>query len=436
MRKLLLICSMILPATVLSQQSTVENIRIWVAPDNTRIVFDASAPIQHSLLTLTNPDRLIIDIANAKSSAKTKKMLNKASFSSHHLHRIRAGKRGKTALRIVLDLKKISSKQSFLLSPNAPYGHRLVIDLYGQNKQRTTQKRIHTNNKRSKNIIIAIDAGHGGEDPGAIGPRGLYEKDITLKIAHKLATLINKKPGFKAILTREKDYFIGLKKRIKLARQPQHNADLFVSIHADAFHNPKVSGSSVYILSNKGASSAAAQWLAERANASDLIGGINLDNKDKTLTSVIADFSRTGTLEASMRVANNILNNLKVIGKTHKNKVQSAGFAVLKSPNIPSILIEIGYISNPQEEKKLSDPKYQAKLTKGIFRGINSYFTTHPIAGTWFSKHASLRHTIVRGDTLSGIAQRYRVSMHTLRKTNKLKSDKIRVGQILTIPTT
>ena len=237
----------------------------------------------------------------------------------------------------------------------------------------------------------------------------------------------------KAVLIREGDYFLSLRKRIGKARR--HKADLFVSIHADAFKDPRVRGSSVFILSNRGASSEAAKWLAERENAADLIGGVSLDDKDDVLASVLLDLSQTASLEASIGVADRVLGGLKKLGKTHKKHVQSAGFAVLKSPDIPSILVEMAYISNPEEERKLKGKTYQTKLAKAMLNGLKGYFRDHAPEGTLLASITNRKYVIERGDTLSGIAQRYKVSMNTLRDSNRLKSDRIRVGQVLTIPT-
>jgi N-acetylmuramoyl-L-alanine amidase len=258
------------------------------------------------------------------------------------------------------------------------------------------------------------------------------EKDVTLKIARNLANLINQEYGMKAILIREGDYFLSLRNRIGKARE--HKADLFISIHADAFRDPRVRGSSVYILSNRGASSEAAKWLAERENAADLVGGVSLDDKDDVLASVLLDLSQTASLEASIGVADRVLSDLRKLGKTHKKYVQSAGFAVLKSPDIPSILVEMAYISNPEEEKNLKNAAYQTKLAKALLSGMKGYFRDYAPEGTLLAAVATRKHIIARGDTLSGIAQRYRVSMNTLRDSNRLKSDRIQVGQVLNIP--
>ncbi len=411
-----------------------QNVRIWAAPDNTRVVFDVSGPVEHSLELLAEPSRLVVDIRNAKISQAVRLAISQPISADNYLKNIRSAERGISDLRVVFDLKKNIEMRSFLLQPNRQYGHRLVVDLYDENNQKgAIQVITQADNKRSKDIVIAIDAGHGGDDPGATGPHGVREKDVTLKIARNLANLINQEYGMKAVLIREGDYFLSLRKRIGKARR--NKADLLVSIHADAFKDPRVRGSSVYILSNRGASSEAAKWLAERENAADLIGGVSLDDKDDVLASVLLDLSQTASLEDSIGVADRVLGGLKKLGKTHKKHVQSAGFAVLKSPDIPSILVEMAYISNPEEERKLKGKTYQTKLAKAMLSGLKGYFRDHAPEGTLLASVANRKYVIERGDTLSGIAQRYKVSMNTLRDSNRLKSDRIRVGQVLTIPT-
>ena len=411
---------------VMAGSVQLENVRIWAAPESTRVVFDVSGPVQHSLEMLSNPYRAVIDIRDTSSSTT----LSQPVSTDKYLHRIRSGVFEQNNLRVVLDLKKHVETKVFLLPPNQRYGHRLVIDLFDKEKQDNIQKvMIDQEPDSPRDIVIAIDAGHGGEDPGARGPSGIYEKDVVLKIANRLAELINRERGMRAVLIREGDYYLRLRNRINKARE--HKADLFISIHADAFRDSRVSGSSVYILSRKGATSEAARWLAEQENASDLIGGVSLDDKDDVLASVLLDLSQTASLEASIDVADRVLDGLKSIGKVHKRHVQAAGFAVLKSPDVPSILVETAYISNPNEEKNLRDPTYQKKLAGAILTGLRGYFSDHAPEGTIL---ASRKHIIARGDTLSAIAQHYRVSTQRLRESNGLKGDTIRIGQVLMIP--
>jgi len=292
---------------------------------------------------------------------------------------IRRGQHG-DFLRVVLDLKKQARAKSFLLAPNKHYGHRLVVDVYDEKQEQAVKVEKAPAPGEYRDVVVAIDAGHGGEDPGAIGPRGTHEKKVVLQIARKLADAVNRELGMRAVLTRSGDYYLPLRKRIELARR--HKADLFISIHADAFTNRRVSGASVYVLSNRGASSEHARWLAERENASDLIGGVSLDDKDSLLASVLLDLSQTASLEASINVAEQVLAGLKKVGKVHKPGVESAGFAVLKSPDIPSLLVEAAFISNPQEEKHLNSPAYQRTLASAVAAGVKRYFEDNAPDGT------------------------------------------------------
>ena len=432
MRFILLNCLIFFSTSVFAKTVTVDNVRVWAAPDSTRVVFDVSGPVKHKLFSLNKPHRAVIDLKNAtlKKNTTQPKALDK------YLKGIRSGARNKNDLRIVLDLKKQIKYKIFQLQPNKHYGHRLVIDLFDteirQVKKEAPRKEIKKDTQRPtklRDVIIAIDAGHGGDDPGAIGPSGTYEKDVVLKLAKNLAKDINKERGMRAVLIRKGDYYIKLRNRIVKARE--HRADLFISIHADAFRDPKVRGSSVYVLSKKGASSEAAKWLAEKENSSDLVGGVSLDDKDDLVASVLLDLSQTASLEASIDVSTHIIKGLRKVGKVHKRNVQSAPFAVLKSPDIPSILIETGFISNPAEEKKLADSKYRKKMSNAIFHGIKGYFRDFAPEGTLISLR---KHIIERGETLSTIAQQYRVSPNMLKKYNSLKGDFVRAGQTIIIP--
>ncbi len=407
----------------------IENVRIWAAPDSTRVVFDISETVEYQLSMLDNPFRVVIDIDNAESNVE----LTQPGINDKFLQRVRGARRNENDLRVVLDLKKFSRTNSFHLQPNKHYGHRLVVDLFSKQPDEQAPRTVDPENELQENklrdVIIAIDAGHGGEDPGAKGPRGTYEKDVVLALAKQLAEMINAEHGMKAVLTRKGDYFLRLRKRIGAARK--YKADLFVSIHADAFRDPTVHGSSVYVLSKRGASSEHARWLAEQENASDLIGGVSLDDKEDVLVSVLLDLSQTASLEASIDVADRVLGGLKQVGTVHKKHVEAAAFAVLKSPDIPSILIETAYISNPKEEKKLRSEQHRHKVAGAIRNGLKSYFNDYAPEGTLL---ASRKHIITRGDTLSMIAQQYRVSIKKLRSANRLTNNRIKVGQVLTIP--
>lgn len=411
--------------------SEIQGVRTWSAPDNTRVVFDISEASQFEMFILDNPVRVVIDFKKSKLAISTKKLSN---HRTPMLKRIRAAEKRNKTLRIVLDMNEKVRPQSFLLKPNKQYGHRLVVDLNkvgsNQEKKRVVRKEAPS---ELRDIVIAIDAGHGGEDPGALGKKGTREKDVALAIAKKLEKMIKEEPGMRPVMIRDGDYYISLRQRSKLARKAK--ADLFISIHADAINNRRARGASVYALSGSGASSEAARWLAEKENAADLLGGVSLDDKDDVLASVLLDLSQTATIESSLDVGSSILKELGRVGKLHKHRVEQAGFAVLKSPDIPSLLVETAFISNTQEERKLRSYRHQQALATSMMRGIRKYFEATSPAGTY---HAALdrHHKIKTGDTLSMLAQRYSVSMSQLRSFNGLRTDFLRVGQVLRIPAT
>lgn len=425
-----ILCALLVTATAAAQQARIQSARLWAAPDQTRVVFDISAPVRHSLFTLSNPDRLVIDI----SDAAVTQPLGGLDFSKGVVEGIRSAARNGNDLRVVLDLRHGVRPKSFLLKPNAEYGDRLVIDLEQTQAANARQpvKRLQSD-RAAREIVIAIDAGHGGEDPGASGRHGTKEKDVVLAIARRLEKLVERAPGMRPVMIRDGDYYIGLRQRIAKAREQR--ADMFVSIHADAFRDSRARGASVFALSQRGASSEAARWLADRENAADLVGGVSLDDKDDVLASVLLDLSLTGTIEASLELGDYVLDQLRGIGRVHKSRVHQAGFVVLKSPDIPSILVETAFISNPDEERKLRDRGHQDRLAQSIMRGIQAYFERHPPPGTRLAEAAARRHIIERGDTLSGIAQRYDISLSRLRNANGLTRDVLHVGDVLTIPT-
>ena len=434
MKKLLALIALLLFApSLLAVQ--VAGVRLWTAPDHTRLVFDTTGPAQHKVFSLASPDRLVIDFADTTLG---KDFTDKA-IADKHLVGMRRAMRPDGSLRVVLDLKQRVRPKTFQLKPNASYGHRLVVDLYPVGA--TSKPRVAKSTsdiKQARDVVVAVDAGHGGEDPGASGSRfRTKEKKVTLEIARRVKRLIDAQPGMRAELTRTGDYYIGLRKRMKLARK--HRADLFVSIHADAFRDKRVRGSSVYVLSKRGASSEAARWLAESENSADLVGGVSLDDKDDVLASVLLDLSQSATRHASLSAANDVYRELGRVGKTHGRRVQQASFLVLKSPDVPSLLVETGFISNPKEERNLRDPKYQERMAKAIMLGVKKFFQQAPPPGTLLAKNQAktTRHVIVRGDTLSEIADRYQVSLATLRRENRIRSDNhIRIGQVLVIPDT
>jgi N-acetylmuramoyl-L-alanine amidase len=435
MRKSCLLLLMLLSSLPLyAQQSQITGLRIWSAPDHVRLVFDADSQISHKIFTLKAPDRLVLDLKNTTLT----KHLPDPTKENKIIRGMRSAVRDKEDMRVVFDLGSAVKPKSFLLKPNREYGHRLVIDLY-DDKVAANQRTQPVKTAKAvgqRDVVIAVDPGHGGEDPGARGRKGTYEKDVVLEIARKLVAQINQQKGMRAVLIRDGDYYLGLRKRIAKAREQQ--ADLFVSIHADAFHDPSVRGSSVYTLSRSGASNEAARWLAERENSADLVGGVSLEDKDDMLASVLLDLSQIGTLQASSEAANRVLKQLKDLGKTHKRKVQQAGFVVLKSPDIPSMLVETAFISNPDEERRLRDRNHQQKVARALMKGIRDYFKFQPPPGTLLAssqaRQAPRKHVISRGETLIAIANRYQVSVNRLRNVNELKDDTIRIGQVLEIP--
>ncbi|KZZ36915.1 N-acetylmuramoyl-L-alanine amidase, partial [Oleiphilus sp. HI0117] len=398
--------------------------------------------------------RLVLDINDADKALK----FDSLNLKGTPISGVRSARRNKDDLRVVLDLKEEAETKSFLLKPNQKYGNRLVVDLYTKTKKlnearKNVVKKVPAGQKRD--IIVVIDPGHGGEDPGAIGPNRIKEKDVVLAIAKELRKQINAQKGFKAYLTRERDYYIGLRKRTRIARK--HNTDLLVSIHADAFKKAQAHGASVFALSNRGATSETARWLAQKENSADLIGGVggvSLEDKDDVLASVLLDLSSTASLKASLGVGSKVLSSMGNVARLHKRSVQQAGFVVLKSPDIPSILVETGFISNPAESKRLKSSKYQRKMAKAIKGGILAYFNDAPPPGTLLawnkggnsvvnqsvaqstkSKATNFKKYVVRkGDTLSHIAMRNDVSLTELRRLNRLRSDNVWVGQRLSLP--
>ncbi|MCP4076329.1 MAG: AMIN domain-containing protein [Gammaproteobacteria bacterium] len=342
--------------------------------DHTRVVFDLSGSTDHSLFTLSSPNRVVIDLKGVRKSA--------ALVSDEHqtklLKGIRSAVRQNSDLRIVLDLNTKVRPRSFVLKPDKQLGHRLVVDMHATQLSPTPIKTSRQNrNRQKKEFVIAIDPGHGGRDPGAVGRKGTLEKDITLAVAKKLKVMINDTPGYRCVLTRNSDRYVILRNRVKTARK--HQADLFVSLHADAFKSPKVEGASVYALSLNGASSEAARWIAHKENSSDLIGGISLDDKDDLIASVLLNLSQEATILDSLELGSDVLKHLGKVGKLNKKSVQQAGFAVLKAPDMPSILIETAFISNPKEERRLKSPKHQHKIAKAILSGIKNHMKSQRV---------------------------------------------------------
>ncbi len=416
----------------------VQDVRLWRAPDHTRVVFDLSGPAQHRLMTLENPARIVVDISDIRLKAS----VDNLDLANTPIASVRTGIRAGTDLRVVFDISAPVDPRSFDLKANAQAGDRLVLDLYDKTRSGAASEEAPVVKKQAtasgrRDIVVAIDAGHGGEDPGALGPNRLREKDVVLKIARELHALLEKEPGFSPTLVRTGDYYISLAGRRDIARKRQ--ADLFLSIHADAFTKPQANGASVYALSTKGASSTAARYLAQRENAADLVGGVRLSDKDDVLAGVLADLSMTSTLDTSLKLGGKMLVHMDDVARLHKRNVEQAGFAVLKSPDIPSLLVETGFISNPEEARRLATRNYQQRMARAIYAGVRDWFRLHPPAGTllaWQKAQGSQQYTIASGDTLSGIAQRFNVSVSDLKNHNGIDGSRILIGQTLKIPTT
>ncbi|HED33607.1 MAG TPA: AMIN domain-containing protein [Gammaproteobacteria bacterium] len=404
----------------------VENIRISREPNKTRLVFDLSGTVKHSLFALHNPERLVIDLK--KTGLMNAGVLEE--LHSEQLKGIRTGVRNTHDLRIVLDLKSRANPSSFLLEPKGANGYRLVIDVTEQSAK--PRKPLVKKKKNLRDVIVAIDAGHGGNDPGATGRLGTHEKNITLQIARRLKKIVDGTRGMKAELIRSSDRFMRLRERIKRAHEL--DADLMISIHADSFPDKRARGASVYALSVSGATSESARLLAEKENKVDMLfGDVDLNHPDQMVRQVLLDLSLTGTIESSLDIGDEVLKELGRVGRVHKKKVQQAGFAVLKAPNIPAILLETAFISNPKEERKLRSSAHQNKLAKAILRGANDYFARKAPPGTWLSE-SQAHYVVKKGDTLAAIGDHYRLPVSHIRTRNSLRTDQLRVGSKLYIP--
>jgi N-acetylmuramoyl-L-alanine amidase len=461
--------------------STVKTVRIWGAPESTRVVFDLSAPVDYRLFQLKKPARVVLDLdhgAFGKGFGATSGKGVVKDIRVGHYH-------GKA--RIVLDLKRRAHPKSFLLNPAGQYGYRLVVDLgTPDHKPSPIVRDIDSDiaHGKPRPVVVAVDAGHGGDDPGARGRDGTLEKTVTLEIAKDLAKLIDAQRGMHAVLTRKADYYVALQKRMVIARA--HKADLFVSIHANSCpHYCNARGASVWVLDTHGKISEAGRWLARKENASDLIGGVSLDNKSQALASVLLDLSQGASMHAADEVGGDVLHALGKVGPLYRNTVQGANFVVLRSPDVPSILVETAFISNRSGERRLDSARDRERIAQAILVGVEQYFQTTPPPGTWFAVQRNERlhlavtravraaagggaatgvnvgdpqavqmvasaktlthvdhqiqdmHRITHGETLSGIAQQYGVSMSALRQANPGKvgaSGGIQAGQVLLIP--
>jgi len=364
---------------------TVASARIWPARDYTRLTLETKAPLKYSLFRLAHPDRLVLDLQDVERDDALNGLEGKVSSEDPYIGKIRIARNRPGVLRLVLDLKTAVRPQVFTLKPIGDYGYRLVLDVYPRVAEDPLLTLIESDSKTTpaykdgavaRLATIVIDPGHGGEDPGARGRHGTYEKNVTLMIARRLKKLIDAEPGMRAMLTRDGDYYLSLAARVEKARRVK--ADLFVSIHADAFVQPYARGSSVFALSERRATSEAARWLAKSENDADLIGGVNLDVKDRYLAKTLLDLSQTATIDYSLKLGQSVLSELGRVNTLHRGRVEQASFAVLKAPDVPSILVETAFISNPQEEKRLTDDAYQDRLAHAILDGIKRYLAKHP----------------------------------------------------------
>ena len=374
----------------------VEDVRLWSGPEGTRLVLDLSAPVKYDCFTLNNPYRVVVDLANASIAASRRMPAGQGPVT-----RVRSGKQPRQGLRIVLDLATLQQPRSFAVAPDGVAGHRLVIELppatgvpavvappstapaataAAAPAGTISAVKSVANGQAGRDLVIAVDAGHGGKDPGAIGRSGTHEKQVTLSIARRLAAAIDREDGMRAVMVRDGDRFISLRGRILKARD--HKADMFISIHADSVRDRSVGGSSVYVLSLRGASDEAARWLAERENAADLIGGVSLDDKNDVLASVLLDVTQKESVSNSVDAAESILGSLRGVTTVHRPRVQHAGFVVLKSPDIPSMLVETAFISNATDERRLRDTGHQQRVAEAIRSGIRNYWYDNPVPGT------------------------------------------------------
>ena len=383
--------------------ATVASARLWPAQEYTRLILETPTPMAHQLLVMKNPERLVLDLEGVELNPELGQLPERVLAGDPYIQAIRVAMYRPGVLRVVLDLKAEVNPQLFALKPIGEYGHRVVLDLYPltpldplmalleiernerlrepASTESPADKPVAANDRAGRSasrrrVVVVIDPGHGGEDPGAIGRRGTYEKNVTLAIAKKLKALLDDEPGMRAMLTRDDDYFVPLGVRVQKARRVQ--ADLFISIHADAFTTPSARGSSVFALSEHGATSAAARRLAQRENEADLIGGVNLNAMEPVLARTWLDMSQTAQISDSLRVGRSVLDGIGAVNALHKGSVEQAGFAVLKAPDVPSILVETAFISNPDEEQKLRDEGHQRKFAASMRSGIKQYFARNP----------------------------------------------------------
>lgn len=425
--------------------NVLEGVRVWPSPDETRVVIDVQSEVSFTYFTLTSPERLVIDLKNTSSKSK----LPMKVTDSDVLTKIRASSPpDKGTYRLVFELKKKSPAKLFTLAPTpgGQYGHRLVVDLPhddassqgGSSSGSQTQvSRDASQFYGNADIVVAIDAGHGGEDPGSIGPTRKYEKNATLSISKKLVDQLDAVPGIKGVLTRRGDYFVNLNKRSEIARK--NKAHLLVSIHADAFSSPKPRGASVFVLNTRRANTEIARWVENHEQQSELLGGagqvLAKNNSDRNVSQTLLDLQFSHSQKEGYKVATNILSEMGKVAHLHKADPVNASLAVLKSPDIPSVLVETGFISNPTEEQLLFQRSHQDKLARALAKAITQYFEENPPEGTLFAnRNKTQKYKVQRGDSLSAIAHKYGTSIEAIKRTNKLTSNSLSVGQVITIP--
>jgi len=393
---------LVVPSVAWASVGQISSARMWPAQEYTRVVLEAPVSVAHQVLTLKDPNRVVLELEGVRLTAELAQLPTRVQASDPYIAAIRFGTKAPETLRIVFDLKSETRTQLFVLKPVAEFGYRVVLDLYPltpldplmallQEKReaagaepkpgapaqdRVLEAKPDPKPQGRRRITIALDPGHGGEDPGAVGRRGTFEKNVTLAIGRKLKRIIDAEPNMRAMLTRDDDYYVPLAARVQKARRVE--ADLFVSIHADAFREARARGSSVFALSESGATSTAARWLAQQENAADLIGGVNLDGKDPVLARTLLDLSQTAQISDSLKAGRHMLDSIGTINALHKGAVEQAGFAVLKAPDIPSVLVETAFISNPDEELKLRSDRHQAKFAESMGDGIRRYFAANP----------------------------------------------------------
>lgn len=429
----ILLASTLLLGMFAAEAAVIKSMRFWQSPESTRVVFDLTSPVEHEVSVLKNPHRIVIDIPESRVTVD----LSQLDIKSDLVKRVRQSKPPKEGvLRLVLDLTKSAEPNSFSLKPYQEYGDRLVIDLF--DGKRTVIKPPVIDADGNRDIVIAVDAGHGGEDPGAIGPSGTLEKDIALRLSNQLADSINGVDGLKAVLVRKGDYYIPHRQRTDIARE--NRADLFVSVHADGFKSPLARGASVWVLNLYGAKSEVARWMKLQEEKSELLGGVDstvtLSDYDNSVRSVLLDLQMESSIAESFKVGRKVHRAMKrVAPKMHKDHVEENSLLVLKNPDIPSILVESGFISNPQEESLLKTKRYRKKLADAVRDGIMEYFKNNAPDGSKFANlyRQNIYH-VKRGDSLIKVARQFNTSVSKIKTVNKMSSNIVRIGQKLVIP--